>query len=256
MLESLMVILPAIMAVVAYRIFHSKIDFITNWRTVIGLAVIYILGANLLVLGGLEMIGLGQFHLFEMGVRFKLKWLALEFVFGAMFTLIYGNLRAVCTEKLSLRGQFKRIFPALLFLDVTYAIYTPSSLFLSNINEFAVPYFKILPVIIVAALLLTIVVFIAAVLFTNENTAVYSEAFIFALALGVYIQGNFLNPELPTLNGVKVEWSTYVREIRVSNIVWCICIFGIPLLSFLWKDKAEKLIRYGSFFSARYRWCR
>lgn len=251
MLEILMIILPAVMAVAAYRIFHLEINFKKNWKILIALIFVYILSANLFVLGGLQMIGLGQFHLLEMSVRFKLKWLAMELAFGMILTLIYGNLRTIYTQKLSLWRHFKRIFPALLFLDVTYAIYTPSSLFLSNINEFAVPYLHILPIIIAVTLLLTVTVFIVAVLFTNENTAAYSAAFIFALALGVYIQGNFLNPELPTLNGVKVDWSAYVREIRVSSIVWCICILGIPLLICFWKEKAEKAIRYGSlFFSA------
>lgn len=251
MLESMMVILPAVMAAATYRIFHSEVNFKKNWKGMGGLAVFYILGANLFVLGGLELIGLGQFDLFEMNVRFKLKWLVMEFAFGIVLTLIYGNIRTTLTQRLSLRRQFKKLFPALLFLNVTYAIYTPSSLFLSNINEFAVSYFSILPIIIAAALLLTAAVFLVAVLFTNENTAICSSAFIFALALGIYIQGNFLNPELPSLNGVKVDWSIYARETRVSSIIWGICILGIPLLSYLQKDKAEKLIRYGSFlFSA------
>lgn len=209
MLESLTVILPAVMAVAAYRIFHLEINFKKNWKWIIGLAVIYIVSANLFVLGGLHAIGMERFHLFEMSVRFKLKWLALELGFGVVLTFIYGNLRTIYTHKLSLWRQFKRLFPAILFLDVTYAIYTPSSLFLSNINEFALPYLSILPIIIVVTLLLTAAVFIVAVLFTNENTAAYSIAFVFALALGLYIQGNFLNPELPDLNGVKIDWSEY-----------------------------------------------
>lgn len=251
MLESLTVILPAVMAVAAYRIFHLEINFKKNWKWIIGLAVIYIVSANLFVLGGLHAIGMERFHLFEMSVRFKLKWLALELGFGVVLTFIYGNLRTIYTHKLSLWRQFKRLFPAILFLDVTYAIYTPSSLFLSNINEFALPYLSILPIIIVVTLLLTAAVFIVAVLFTNENTAAYSIAFVFALALGLYIQGNFLNPELPDLNGVKIDWSEYAMEIKVSSIVWCICILGILLLTCLWKGKAEKLIKYAAlFFSA------
>ena len=251
MLESLMIILPAIMAVTAYRIFHLEINFKKNWKAILSLAVLYILGANLCVLGGLRVIGMRQFRLVEMSIRFKLKWLAIELVFGMILTFIYGNLRAIYTKKLSLRNQFKRLFPVLLFLNVTYAVYTPSSLFLSNINEFAIPYLYILPIIIVMALLLTVAVFAAAVLFTNENTALYSAAVIFAFTLGIYIQGNFLNPELPILNGVEVEWSDYVIENRVSSIVWCICILGTLLLTCVWKNKAEKVIRYASlFFSA------
>ena len=44
--------------------------------------------------------------------------------------------------------------PSALFVVVTYAIFTPSALFLENISDFSLPYISVVPVILAAAFLL------------------------------------------------------------------------------------------------------
>lgn len=248
MLESLIVIFPGIIAALAYCVCNYGVGFKINWRRLAALILFYIISINLCILGGLYMIGMRSFNLFEMGLSFKLKWLMLELALGVVITLVYWNISMFCRQKLSLITHIKKLIPAVVFLNVIYAVFTPSSLFLGNIDEFAISYIKMLPVIIGGTVLLTVVVYIAALLFTNEKTAVYSMAVIFAAALGAYVQGNFLNPVFPTLDGTEIKWAEYASESRISMIFWSLCILIILLLSFLWKEKMEKVIKYASYF--------
>lgn len=245
MLEILIVIFPGVIAAFAYYICNNSN---INRKRLAALILFYTLSINLCILGGLYMIGMHHFNLFDMSLRFKCKWLILEFVLGVIITLIYWNINMIYREKLSVSNHVKRLIPAVAFLIVTCSIFTPSSLFLGNIDEFSISYIKIIPVIIVASLLLTAVVYIVALCFTNEKTAVYSIAVIFAVALGAYIQGNFLNPVFSDLDGTEIKWAEYANESRISIICWSLCIFTVLLLSFLLKEKAETVIKYSSYF--------
>lgn len=248
MLEMLIVIFPAVIACLTYRIFHSKINMKDDWKKILALIVVYALISNLLILGGLRWIGMKSFNLFHMSVRFKLKWLGLELGFGVVLTMIYGNFKCIYEQKLSILRQFKKLFPSVLFLNITYAVFTPSSLFLNNIKEFTVSYLKVFPVLLGMVLVLTLGIYLVALFFTNENNVIYIGALFFSAALCLYVQGNFLNPELPVLDGTGITWSDYTVETIVSTVFWCICIAGILLAVCFRKDKMEKVIKYTSYF--------
>lgn len=88
MLESLMVILPAVMAVAAYRIFHLEINFKKNWKWIIGLAVIYIVSANLFVLGGVSDGFEPEFAWGKAGLPFEES----DEMLGILETHVFGDL--------------------------------------------------------------------------------------------------------------------------------------------------------------------
>lgn len=92
-----------------------------------------------------------------------------------------------------MKSKFNKKFLSLIsptfFLIMTFCIFMPSSLFLGNINEFAVDYTDILPIIAVVTLIAAAVIFlVGAVIFLLSQKAfsVY-VLLIFGVALGFYV---------------------------------------------------------------------
>lgn len=243
----MVIVFPTALAVsidFLYHRFHGK-----NTPSLSKLAVYALfctLSTNLIILAGLKCIGMQDFNLFQMSRSFKVKWLALEGILTLLLTYILKNIlhlnRAHCKDIL------KRIFPSALFLSVTYAIYTPSSLFLSNIEEFSLHYIHVIPCILCMTVFLMAGVCLLALCMANQKTIGFYTSLIFAASLGIYVQSNFLNPKLPALDGIEINWMLYRKESRISLLFWLLCIILIPLSSLLWKDKTEKPIKYAAYF--------
>lgn len=149
-----------------------------------------------------------------------------------------------------LKYMTAKLFPATLFLIVTYAIYTPSSLFLQNISEFSIQYMNIMPCILAVILVICVSVLFLAMCVVSDKNVVYFSGFLFMIALGLYIQGNFLNPQFPSLDGDPVDWSIYYKRAVISNLFW----IAFPVTVFVcvaltrWRRKTEQVIKYLSYF--------
>lgn len=151
------------------------------------------------------------------------------------------------TRKCTLTNM-KSIVPEVVLLVVTLVIFCPSSLFLANISEFAISYSKVLPVILTTAILVAVTCFIGAALLWNERLCRHYRALIGSVALGFYVQSNFLNPDMPELNGTEVNWSDFKMSGIISIIVWLILIVGFQLFT-VWKaDIFGKFSKYLSYF--------
>lgn len=141
----------------------------------------------------------------------------------------------------------KKTVPAIIFFAVTCIIYIPSSLYLGNINEFAMPYYRMAGGIFVFALFcFTILSYIGLKISNAKGQYIYTLV-IFFITAGFYIQSNFLNPSLPDLNGEPINWDSFVKAKRVSWFGWGLLgIILIALISLaLYKNvKIEKVISY------------
>lgn len=247
MLELIIAVLPGILAVLICRRQYGKIA--GNGRKVLAYVLFYTVYTNVLIYAGLKFIGMQKFNLFEMSTRFKIKWILLEVVLTILFALVSRNFARM--NRAVLWQMIKRLFPATLFLVVTYAVFTPSSLFLENIDEFSLYYTKILPIILLVTLFFFFVIYLSAICLANEKILHLCIAFLFGIALCAYVQGNFLNPVFPSLDGTEINWASYQKENIISTCFWILCI-GICLgLAYFWKEKTEKAMKYiALFFSA------
>ena len=99
--------------------------------------------------------------------------------------------------------------PPTIFLIFTFAIYMPSSLFISNIDDFALDYIKIVPLIALVSVAVLVIVYIIGLIIPLKRLFYSYVLLVFSLALGFYIQGNFLNPAFNSLNGKEIAWSEY-----------------------------------------------
>lgn len=242
MLECLIIIMPGVFA----AFWHCRLNKAICLRNVLISALAYTAGTNLIVLSGLWIIGMRKFNLFEMSIRFKTKWLILGMLLGFLIPVMFNNVRKKSWSVYI--NMIKRIFPSALFLIVTYAIYTPSALFLGNIEEFMVDYIDIVPIVLLVSLILLAAVSLPVFLVSNEKVLTYYIAFIFSIASCIYIQSNFLNPVLPSLDGFKVDWNVYYRENIISTCFWVVCILIMFGISFRWQKKAERILKYLAYF--------
>lgn len=242
MLEIIIAILPGVLAYLICR--YRNQEF--HWKKVFFYILFYTAAVNLCILAGLKLIGMQEFNLLEMSVGFKMKWIALEFVLSAWITWVIRNISK--TEPAVLKQILKRLFPAVLFFLVTYAVFTPSSLFLGNIDEFSLHYVKIVPILFCMALFLFIGIYFIAIWLIRERTLPFYIALIFGVTVGAYIQSNFLNAKLPILDGALIEWEKYRTENVISAAIWIFCIVAAFFGAYFGKEKFEKFIKYISYF--------
>lgn len=242
MLELVIVVFPGILAFLIYRYSHKEF----HWKGLLLTVLFYTAAVNLCILGGLKLIGMQNFNLFEMGVRFKIKWIVLEFLLSAWMTWVIRNIRK--TDTAVLKQIMQRIFPVTLFLAVTYAIFTPSSLFLGNISEFSLRYIYIVPVLLCMSLLIFVVIYFIALWLVRERTLPFYIALIFSVTVCSYVQSNFLNASLPILDGTLLKWEEYRTENIISALVWILCFAVIFAVVYFKRQKSEKIIKYVSYF--------
>lgn len=144
-------------------------------------------------------------------------------------------------------SKLRRVVPPILFLVVTYFIFMPCSLFLGNINEFAVDFVEVVPIVAAVSLIVFAVLIVFGFLLINEKAFNIYVTLIFGVALGFYVQGNFLNPKFGLLDGQTIDWSTYMPETIISVIVWTACIIVPQVLLYLKKDWIKLIRTWGSY---------
>ena len=140
------------------------------------------------------------------------------------------------------------LLPPTIFLIFTFAIYMPSSLFISNIDDFALDYIKIVPLIALVSVAVLVIIYIIGLIIPIKRLFYSYVLLVFSLALGFYIQGNFLNPAFNSLIGKEIAWSEYKINGIISIIAW-ILVFVVPQVVYAIKENIMSLIvKWGSLF--------
>lgn len=151
-------------------------------------------------------------------------------------------------KKYSFVERILLLLPPTIFLIFTFAIYMPSSLFISNIDDFALDYIKIVPLIALVSVAVLVIVYIIGLIIPIKRLFYSYVLLVFSLALGFYIQGNFLNPVFNSLNGKEIAWSQYKINGIISIIAW-ILVFVVPQVVYAIKENIMSLIvKWGSLF--------
>jgi len=133
---------------------------------------------------------------------------------------------------------------------MTFGVFIPCSLFLGNIDEFQVDFVAILPIVVLFSLMIILILVVVAVFLPGDNEVEVYFSIIFGCALGLYLQGNFLNPSFNVLNGAEIDWSKYTINGILSIVVWGSCLV-IPRVLIKYKEKIDVFFSWISwFFSA------
>ena len=151
-------------------------------------------------------------------------------------------------KRYTIKEKALRLLPPTLFLIFTFGIYMPSSLFLGNIDDFSLDYSKIVPLLLLASAAIAFVVYIIGAILLNVRLFDSYVLLVFSLALGFYIQGNFLNPAFNSLNGKEINWSNYKVNGIISIIGWILCFVVPQVIYVLKKNIMELIAKWGSYF--------
>ena len=151
------------------------------------------------------------------------------------------------TEKNQLINLEKlQLIMIICFSLITFLLYTPSGLFLGNIDEFPVDYKQAFPiivtVIVAAGLLLACIGFVFR---KNEKLYYIFVDLIFGITIGAYVQGNFLNGNLPRLDGREYNWNENITLAVISTILWILCLV-IPFIVRAFSKKLQTRIVIGA----------
>lgn len=102
--------------------------------------------------------------------------------------------------------------------------------------------------ILCVSFMLSAVVNMVGILLFNRSSVGYYATFVFGIAICIYVQSNFLNPKLSSLQGNEIDWTYYSREGIISGCFWVLCILIVIAAFFRWKSKAEKIMKYIAYF--------
>ncbi len=134
----------------------------------------------------------------------------------------------------------KTLFVTTLFLAFTLCIYAPYELYITNRNEF---WFKLchfwwMP-LVYAGILMFMIILLG--MFLRGKLYLCYEAMVIAIAIDVYIQGNFLNLNLGVMDGREISWENYQIHFIINGFIW-ILVIGVALWTSLKRNKMFKKV--------------
>lgn len=113
----------------------------------------------------------------------------------------------------------KNLLLSSLFFSFTLCFFAPLELYLTNRQEFwfDVQHFIAFPIILFIIVFLLLIV--PGMVFGKKARCIWTS-FIFSTACLIYIQGNFLNKNIGTMNGLTIEWEKYKLSFLFNWGIW------------------------------------
>ena len=127
---------------------------------------------------------------------------------------------------------------------ITYAANTDDywfsfkTLILNNLLLFLMLFF--------VGVIFSVIVYILALLIKKRSLYNLYLVLLFVAFIATYIQGNFMDGSLPTLDGSPIIWSNYTKLGVISIALWCILL---GLSTFLLVKYKEKVFTYMKYIS-------
>ena len=134
---------------------------------------------------------------------------------------------------------------ALLFIGFVTCVYAPYELYILNRDEFWFLFsvFWYIPVIVFITMFSA--GYLIGVLLPTGLRRYYS-AFLFAIGLCIYVQGNFLNIDVGIMNGAHIYWENYRLTMIIHLFVW---VFIVAFVMIITKVKSFLVTKVGTYLS-------
>lgn len=139
-------------------------------------------------------------------------------------------------EKKSIRDRFKCtkgdletiLYPAI-FLSLTFFVFGPIEIYITNITELWFSVDAVLLPSILAGVICCGMLLLVGFLIPVSGRKWYSCVLI-GLGIGLYIQGNFIQTSYGVLDGREIQWENY-RSVTIWNtVLWIACLI-IPIIA-------------------------
>lgn len=132
-----------------------------------------------------------------------------------------------------------------LFFSFTLIFFAPLEIFFTIYEDVWFSFTHIIGLIAGAFLTALVLLFIFLTILQNKSEKWHGRvaAFLFAIVVAAYIQGNFLPSVFGTMNGETVDWSAFTWENVLSVSMWIIIVL---LCMVLFHKKGQRRFESGS----------
>lgn len=141
-------------------------------------------------------------------------------------------------EKKDRSCRFGVTAAAAAFLVFTFGVFGPLGLFISNYKEFFFSVDDIWWICLLASAAGMSVLLGIGALFRGKARSLYTFL-LFGLALGLYLQGNWVHTQYGVLNGT-IDWSDYASVTLPNTLLWIACL-ATPFLLYWLLPKSWKM---------------
>ena len=148
-------------------------------------------------------------------------------------------------KKIAKRKSIVRLSLSIALFVVIVCVVGPFELFITNRSEFWFGLDEML--FIVGAMTGAAVVVFGAIGLTlrGKARACYT-ALLFAVAVGLYLQSNFLNINYGLLDGKAIDWGSYGTYAIINTAVWVVIVVAVIVLWTVRKKLFWAIHRYGA----------
>ena len=133
----------------------------------------------------------------------------------------------------------------ILFLLVTFFIFGPISLYLTNVKEFWFGLPDVLRAVAICSVIALLILLIIALVLPGKVNE-WFICLLFGGPLALYIQGNFVNTDYGTLDGTAIDWSQYTGTAIWNTILWIVCLAAPFVLRYFVKNSWKKILTWAA----------
>ena len=150
----------------------------------------------------------------------------------------FGNGRMI---KVKLKYRLKEIILPALLLAITFGVCGPLQLYLTNVSELWFSLGDIWWLCLLCGAALFLLCAVIGILLPQKVSSIYGSI-LFGVALGLYIQGNFVSTDYGVLDGREINWGDYKFTAVVNTLLWIFCIAIPVVFHFLKPIMAKKVL--------------
>lgn len=133
-------------------------------------------------------------------------------------------------EKEKAKDRLFFILPVVLLWTVTVLIFEPNQLLLNNLEEFSIPYFAFLAIMLAEGAALAAVYTLIGVCILSDRQLKAFGTVLFGISVAGYVQGNFLNGEMLLMDGTVQTWSSAQK---IANaMVWLVILAAAVFVNY------------------------
>lgn len=133
-----------------------------------------------------------------------------------------------------IREEMKKVTAPSLLLTFTLFIFGPIELYITNASNFWFPIKEMLiPLLIVFIITFTIISMLN--IFLKKFAFIYT--FTFSLGFAFYLQGNWMQVDYGTMDGVPIDWSSYGSWGITNLLIWCAILIIPTVVGYIIKNK-------------------
>ena len=132
-------------------------------------------------------------------------------------------------------------------LSFTFCLYAPIELFLINRKDFVFGLLTFLwmPILFSLAVFVLCVLF-GLIFYKKPKWETVYTSLLFGATLSIYIQGNYLNMAIGTMNGKEINWDLYRQKMLIHLVIFLVVFIAVQVFFAIKPKLAKKVGMYAS----------